>query len=495
MDPATVLDLLNEIESSFPVLDWVIDDVHVWPVVRLRLAFDLNEFYATPESTERGFAGQLRGKLSFAREASAGAIRRLGAILVDPRGERLKARPADVLLLGYGWAATPIGDGWMDRVCDPVAACFREHGLATLSLRYQHEYRVPRVERTGFIQPALDWAVLRRRRVRPDSQLEGYDELRQWIAARRTGTVLPSRRELVDQMAVIRSMERVFRRWLVRTSASVGLTASYYGPAGMAFDLACRSLKIPSVDVQHGFGGDMHFAYSRWNAVPSTGFAVLPSIFWCWDDSDVASIERWGGTAIRGGNTFLARWRTGLVPGAERLRAEVAARAQSDARRNVLWTLTPTLERGEHLAMMIEVVRKTQDTWRWWIRAHPTMLDQLPSCIRELTGIDVRAIESDLANTMPLYAVLDAMDRHVTHSSSVVIEARAMEVPSIITSEYGWKAHGPSIHQGWATVQLDAPTITSALQATAIRSRSLPSSLEACAGVDALREVVPALRR
>ena len=43
MNRREITDLINEIEEMFPVDTWVVDDIHVWPLIRIPLAMNLYE--------------------------------------------------------------------------------------------------------------------------------------------------------------------------------------------------------------------------------------------------------------------------------------------------------------------------------------------------------------------------------------------------------------------------------------------------------------------
>jgi hypothetical protein len=85
--------------------------------------------------------------------------------------------------------------------------------------------------------------------------------------------------------------------------------------------------------------------------------------------------------------------------------------------------------------------------------------------IRDIFSVLGKPVNLDAASDMPLYALLPHMDRHVTHSSSVVLEAEAYDVPSIIFSQYGMELFPDQINSGMAVAAYTPELIVETLLA------------------------------
>ena len=44
MNMSQEIDVINTIEAKFPVDEWVVDGIHVWPIIRINLSFKF-QFY------------------------------------------------------------------------------------------------------------------------------------------------------------------------------------------------------------------------------------------------------------------------------------------------------------------------------------------------------------------------------------------------------------------------------------------------------------------
>jgi hypothetical protein len=235
--------------------------------------------------------------------------------------------------------------------------------------------------------------------------------------------------------AELQSCARYFESTIRTANARIGFVVEYYGLQGMAFVLACRRAGIPVVDLQHGLQGTVHFAYAQWHDIPLTGHPLLPDVFWVWSEAEAAVIRAWAPPsgahrALVGGNPWLEDFDRGH-------RDESAADPGTPARR-VLYTLHG-METDAELDLIGSYLSGSPAEWTWWVRPHPTV----PGGGARLRGSDRRA-------TAPLPDLLREADVHVTSHSSVVLEAEALGVPSVITSTVGQEVFADQISRAVA---------------------------------------------
>jgi hypothetical protein len=280
----------------------------------------------------------------------------------------------------------------------------------------------------------------------------------------------PSFGKILKVAAVIREMSRVYRKILLKTTPRVVFIVDYYNIRGYALNLACRELGIPSVDLQHGLQGGVHVAYSRWLKVPPTGFAVLPALFWCWAEEDVAAILRWNSNVAKwhrpvlGGNVWLSEWRSGRSSTAMHFDQVITSESPSEANsRNILVALQWGTSIEEDLGPLLEAVRNAPPEWKWWFRLHPAMLNERQNVKDLLLKNGIVNGGVDIATDVPLYALLRHMHVHVTQYSSSVIEAELFGVPSVVITQNGVELFGKQILSGWARPAFSATDILSAI--------------------------------
>lgn len=440
------MEVVNRLEHDYPVEEWVIDGIHAWPFLRINLNFDLYRAYHSPAVSS---GTPLVGRYA---ASGIGLLRNMAryaySALSDSGKNGTIGTKAGAVFLSDGVSFVELDGYWFDKYCDPLIRLVREKEQAgSVLLAIQHEYLVPRFSESVFVQPRLDLYKIRSKLVRgrvPAMRMPEYECAVAAINGSGLPARLPGARQLAAQVSTLRSVSGWFKRILERTSPDVAFVVSYYGLEGMAFNVACRELGIPSVDLQHGLQGDLHAAYGRWHKVPSTGYEMLPSIFWCWSESERETIERWSSPvsswhrAFVGGNLWLKQWLdpTNDLVGAYDRRIRSVTETTPGAKR-VLVTLQSGLAGEETLAPLLEAMGASEPDWRWWIRLHPCMLRERQRIRDMLKAHGITGFELDMPSDLPLYAVLRHVDVHVTHSSSTVVEAGILGVPSVVFSEYG----------------------------------------------------------
>jgi len=461
-----IADLLNEAEARFPVHDWTVAGVHAWPLLRMRYGFGLIE------GQDPGAAVRASRALNVLR----GPARRFLARMQDHTRNASLDAPAEIVLLSDGISYANVGGVWVEKFCDPLIREFEQRHLRCVLLSPLHAYRVPRRTPSHFIQPELDRMTIRALAAAlPPGDLEEYASFERW--ARSHGHPAPTAQWLRQTCLRVHLMAGSFRRILERTGSALGLVVNYYSLIGMAFVLACRKAGLPVADIQHGVGGELHFAYGRWVRVPAGGFNLLPTHFWCWDQDDAAAINTWGAAtghrALVGGNLWLTHWLDTAAPYVKEAKDRVdAIRSRHPDSLHALMTLQFPVESEPTRALLTTLRAASPDVF-WWIRLHPGLLAER-SRVEAMLGTHEH-VELQAATDLALPALLRHMDVHVTHSSSTVLEAAALGVPSVITSAFGAEQYPRQVREGMA-IKAGIHDLTEAVRKAARRKGSWPAA-------------------
>jgi hypothetical protein len=506
MRQSAVMDLINELEERFNVDRWTVNDLHVWPYLRIKLSFDL--FSACHAGHEPA-----RGRLSVLADHATTVLKDTArfcyASLADHQKSLWPRRHADVVLVSDGSLFRLPNGTWFDRFCDPLAEHLADHGLTSFRIDRSRGYQIPRYTPSLLIGPYLDG--IRTMGVFAPPSFQASDALAReypafcdflngrWPAIRQPG--LDKVRKTIRTIGM---MAQLHRTLLLCISPSIVFVVSYYDTEGMALNLACSQLGLPSVDIQHGLQGDLHVAYGRWNKVPDAGYALLPSVFWCWSEDEASAISKWSSRVagrhrpIAGGNLWLSDCREGR--GAQIAEYDRVVLARLSARPgavNILVTMQPDPVDDRTLEALLTAIQAGPPHLRWWFRIHPCMLKQRGRIRDLLAHRGVGDSNLDLATDLPLYTLLRHMDLHLTHSSSTVIEAESFGVPSIIISEYGAEFFPSQIASGWARVAYAPGDILAAVerQLDAREGLRRTSSPAASSSEAALRMLVSPVRQ
>jgi hypothetical protein len=471
---------LAEIQREFPVFDWEIAGVRIWPLARIRwivgvwtAAFTADAEVA-PAVNARRLGAMLRGR----RDCTT--ARRADAAANDPLDG-----PRDLVFLSDGVSFATLGGKRVERFCDPLIAHARRLGWTAQLWTPTHLYLTPRATPSDFIQPAVDLAnaaALVESRVRAHPvHLPGWDALAQWLRARELETPALDRARLLRDAIRIRRLTDLYLARLAKVRPRAAFVVGYYTLESMAFVRACRRHGIPVTDVQHGVQGEGHGAYAGWGRIPERADELLPSYFWVW--------SAWEAEAIRadldasrvcipvvGGNPWMEFWTSAVRDG---VRDAAASQAQALAERAggrpiVLVTLQFGLADALQLEPLRALIEECADGYAWWVRLHPVMAERREEVRSKLGAGDERHVWLDLPSDLALPELLRHAHVHLTHSSSTVIEAACMGVPSILTSESGRDLFEPYLRQGIARVELGAaPELRTALERS-VRAHRAP---------------------
>ena len=96
-----------------------------------------------------------------------------------------------------------------------------------------------------------------------------------------------------------------------------------------------------------------------------------------------------------------------------------------------------TLQHAHRLSLIRDVLRGSPRSWRFLIRLHPASFQRRSAIERYLKASGHPQLEFCAATSLPLYALLENVDIHVTASSTCALEALSFGVPSVIVDSIG----------------------------------------------------------
>jgi hypothetical protein len=470
-----LIDLVNEIEEKFPVAEWRIDSIRVWPIIRVKLYRDLWNLKQSSFASKSPAYKKFNVVSTYIRNITS----YFSAYLKDYK-HNVKPHPAHAAFLGDQVSRILLNGAWYDRLCEPVIEYLRDCNQNSFHMEPYHQYRIPRNNNSMFIQFHLDKIRVRNRlfpkyEPRQGERMERLDEFVRFLKEKGHDPFWLDIKQLRALIGHFRDVSDFFLRILLCVKPVIAFTVEYYSFTGMAFNLACHRLGIRTIEIPHGMHGDLHIAYSRWNCLPEGGFELLPTIYWCWSDVEAETIRQWSGKVfpvhrpIIGGNPWLSSWMTGTNQYAETYDRAIAD--IKDAHPDSLHILITYELNMPNLFSLIESAPKS---WHWWIRLHPCRLSEKDSIRQILQQKNIVNCEFDKAIDYPLYALLRHVDLHVTEFSSVVIEAEAFGIPSVVTNEYGTEAFSSQISSGVAVTAYRNAEIIEAIKVQAEKKSSFP---------------------
>ena len=201
---------------------------------------------------------------------------------------------------------------------------------------------------------------------------------------------------------------------------------NYFNQPGYGFILASKALGIKVAEFQHGAGGPLHYAYAAW---PQISTLLLPDYFLCWikGDEDVITANQWSHhQGIQIGIPFVTFQKHNI---------KESMVYNQNKEKKILFSLQPH-HYDQHLVnLILDLIKKTPQFF-WVIRKHPAQ--------DSMSEIEIALYQSDFKNyliqdsyTNPLYKVLPYINLHITHSSSVILEAKLWGIPTLLIDQAG----------------------------------------------------------
>src|SRR3989338_6820474 len=411
-----LMDFLNDIETKFPVDQWSVEEINIWPLLRIQLMFYLDGFNPYRQEDKRLIPQTINGAKRLL-QLWRGFTKYLYAFLADYQHNDLPNHKADAIFLSHTTSRFfSVSGEKYDAFIEPMRKLLSERGMSCFSLEYapKDEYRIPRFGKSMFIQPYLTFLRLinvlcpcKNRVLKNESSLNDFIS---FIQSHQHNIDLLNLASIQRQARLIRWMANYFKRIFQRIRPTMGFVVSYYSIEGMAFNLACREFLIPSIDIQHCVQNQFHPAYGRWHKIPQKGYALLPKLFWCWSQNEEKSISEWSSKvpsehqAIAGGNLLLEMFKNehnDMVKDFDRQILDMIKKNQSSI--NIL----VTLQTGHGLPELIrQAIASSPDSWFWWLRLHPGMMIERNNVTRKLKKLSRKNWNLVQASNLPLYTIL-----------------------------------------------------------------------------------------
>jgi hypothetical protein len=211
--------------------------------------------------------------------------------------------------------------------------------------------------------------------------------------------------------------------------------------------------------LQHCAQEGAHKAYG-WSAVPKTGYASLPAIFWNWSETDAAAIRQWTTRlehpwhrSLYGGDTQLAPFLGNSDSSSAAWDRKFACVGDGAIfEREILVALQPISGHGAQWEALAEQIKTAPASWRWWIRRHPASSPLQDKEYVSLLSLRMPNVVLEQASLLPLPALLRHMSILLSLASGSAAEAAAFGVPAIFLLDDARGPFGGLIDKGLAEV-------------------------------------------
>lgn len=430
LDVQQACELIFDIEQRYDVNQYYFDQIHLWPIVRHMLWWEL--IASAPPGPSRSVKQLLRKQA--ARAASPiwnGAVKRSVQSLPE----------TDVLFLSPGayYSETVCGLRY-SRIIDPVYEGVRERTSAQkMSLDTGRIHK---------LHPSRNFPL----QAPPPSSFAINDDIQdllQQVTAKKSLDFISMMRKLSRTLNILKKFHSFFDLVLSQVKPRAIVLTCYYDLRHMGLIWAAKDRNVRTIDLQHGKQGCFQAMYSHWSRIPPLGYAVLPSEFWNWGRQSAEHIMCWRRDpnihkAIPFGFPWIGKWRS---LNAEKDKPKPGSWPQR--KKVVLVTLQGELGGNDVLPeFLLKAMDRLQDSHFWLIRPHFNAPESERIARDKTNGVDNHVCSIDEGKNHSLYQLLTWSDFHLTSFSSVCYEASEFGVPTGIWSEVGGSLYSGEIRGG-----------------------------------------------
>lgn len=427
-----------ELESRFDVDKWIVNGIHIWPYIRIKIYFlllnnydlepnDINRFKENPKKkTINRYLHLLKLLLKSTLE-----FFRLELFFLSLKNKKL-------VFFGSHTHRVKEGKHYFNRFFDSIVAHHKlENEVYMMEYQkvYENNYNqnavIPLESLLEKFKLRIKLKALFQSR-KSKYMLNNYQNFLSVLETEidNSKTLKISIDNLVAWSTKIQNTAVFYKRFFSRVKPEKVIFLGYY-----AFDnlyaaiYAANVLQIKTIDFQHGTQSDVHMVFSSWTKIPEVGFNLMPQEYWSWDEKSKMYINSWTKTTLHTivkvvGQPYLQYWKlknSNLIP----------------QDKVILYTLNlMSLEEmfNENIGKAIN-----NSECRWEIRLHPRNefnRDEIKTYL-DTFDIDKNKYNIHDAKELPLPEIMCKAAIHLTAFSGSLIEAKMMGIPSVILDLLG----------------------------------------------------------
>ncbi len=436
---------INFLENKYPVNQWVIDDIHLWPLIKIKLSFAFHS-NSKPEVQDSN-TDSATSKL---KKALLGLFQLVKIFL-----KKKSTTQAKLFCLAPHFRYYD-GDQYVNRYFNQLIAQSKkeEHDFlmgeyANTKKEYRENLDFPEqtiyFENLKYLSLFLREFTWKKYAKNVDwPEFEGFlAEVEQSL----DGKAL-TKNAILKQFVYIKTLKSFYKKILEKNAINEAYILCYYVSEMYAMNLAAAELNIATWDMQHGGQGSLHIAYTNFNVIPETGYKLLPRKFWVWDTASALEIDKWidhqefHKVEVKGNP-----WIEYCI---HRYNNEI-----DTSKKIILYTMQPV---GDNLLdnYIVEAIKNTPPDYIWWLRLHPRQLKEkikLKKLLENHNLLDRVNIED--ATTLPLPGILSKAYIHLSKFSGSILEANIMKVKTIILSEIGVESFPEVVNTEYGLIHLE----------------------------------------
>ena len=424
-----ITDLLSKYEQDYNVQKYIVDQVNIWPLVRVLLASHI----------EISFLSFTPVKFRKIKEVSRILYKILSYIKLKffDRRHNATLKECDICILAQSddRRITISKKGAYNVFSDPFIDEFKNYDFITSEIYYStisgrrynpsHEVFLP------FIS-YLSYPLNRYKIELPESLIDDLES----FCSDNNFPVLDIKR-IKYHLKVIFSMKDYYYNLFTKIKPKLLILTRWMMPVRMGACLAAKELGIDSVELQHGLQSDDHYHYAGWAEKSNEGYALVPDYFWVWgEDNRQNLIDNSPGLVkseniIVGGNPLINQIIDGNLSSLLSNNDD-AVSLIGDYENSILVTLQNADD--SEVDFISNLIHNSPVNWLWLIRLHPSLFTSKKSI---KTHLNASNIDLNIANGLPLVQLFKVVDSHLTPCSTCALEALPFGIKTILFQQNG----------------------------------------------------------
>ncbi|WP_299702411.1 hypothetical protein [uncultured Pontibacter sp.] len=426
MNREEIIEYLNYLEKKFPVNDWKIDGVIIWPVIRVKLFF----LFINLDGDSASLKTKKKTNFFYSlRKFIISLIYYIYYVYIKKSlADKMFCSASHFRHFEKGIYKNRYFNDLIDNQQDFL---FLEYE-STIS---KYEEKVDYPHKTLFIYKITYFThALKKIKLyfhKTDYNLfPSFEQFESELFEKFGGKLKISLREVEENIIYLLIIKGIYKKILVRNNINKVYVLSYYSRLVAPMCLAANEVGIECIDIQHGGQGKSHVAYAKFSVVPKYGYQLLPQKFWCWDQGSADVINEWVSTQNYHQVKVVGN------PWIEHCMKYYASHL-SEKQKIILYTLQP-IDDEIIESYIIDAIIKTPEDYIWWLRLHPRQYKEKEKLLNLLRDNKIyNKVNVEQATALPLPAILTHVYIHISNFSGSILEASMLKKKSIILSELG----------------------------------------------------------
>lgn len=424
MNHEKAIRLIWDIENNFNVCELSHQGILIWPILRIIIYNSNIENNATTKKQKLSTIIKYSTFILFEK-------------LLD-KGNNTPIKQAKIYCSSHTTSRTSQLDGkWHDFIFSPLIEWLKQDNPTT-SIFFEEfapkgEYRTPRYEQSEYITTSLTIAKILGTLLPEkldNSLVKRINEISDYIKSQQKNNSCLSEKNISIRLSQFIRLVKYYQNRLELITPSLVFMVTYYSLQCMALTHACHTLKIKTIDIQHGLQDIKHVAYGIWHNVNQNNYSCLPDFFMVWseDERKNLQINKYKHQAIVCGNIQQAYWHNKSHP----LQKKLSSIIEKSGRTIVILVSLQPIKNN-----LVDEILKTINENKfidcfWLFRLHPSIKNEQEHAIKDKLASFNHCCEYQLSSSLPLPLVINIATGHVTLFSSVTLEAGAVGIPTLL---------------------------------------------------------------